>query len=125
MQLTGADVVKYLTGHKTVRDGSLVNFNVRDVHENAVVDLEFEVPHGDDIRRVKLELREIQEFNYGYSIEHSAVVEFLKCLTTETGDFYLSLDPYEEWDPLPSDKDNDYFSAKSVTLTENSAGGMP
>lgn len=41
---------------------------------------------------------------------------------TEEGDFYLSLDPYDEREAFVSDKDNEFFRSKLVKLT---TGGAP
>ena len=58
------------------------------------------------------------EFDFGYLKENpSDVVPFVKCLWTDTDDFYLSLDPYDERESLISDKDNDFFRSRSVKLT--------
>jgi hypothetical protein len=118
MDIQGLDVVKYLNGHNTVRDGTLVSLFVRDIVTEPVVELVFEVPSKESIRTVKLELRDVQEFDYGYTKENPPnVIEFVKCLMTETGDFYLSLDPYDERESFISDKDNDYFRSTFVKLT--------
>lgn len=118
MELEGLDVVKYLCGPDTVRDGTLVSFFVKGVAREPVVELIFDVPHKAGNRTVKLELRDVQEFDYGYTKENPPdVIAFVKCLMTDTGNFYLSLDPYDENDAFISDRDNDYFRSGFVKLT--------
>ncbi|HTP76621.1 MAG TPA: hypothetical protein VMJ73_06535 [Rhizomicrobium sp.] len=118
MELEGLNVVKYLNGHDTVRDGSLVSLSIRPVSSDPIIELLFEVPHNAGVRIVKLELRDIQEFNYGFATRYSHdVIEFLKCIMTDAGDFYLSLDPYDERAANVSESDNDFFRSKFVKLT--------
>ncbi len=115
IELEGVDVVKYLNGRDTVRDGTLVGFSVRDLNLASVIDLIFERRAG---RTVKLELRDVQEFDYTYARgNHPDQIEMLKCIMTDTGDFYMSLDPYDEREAFVSEKDNDYFRSKFVRLT--------
>ena len=110
MEITGSDVVVYLNGHETVRDGTLVSLHVRHIGTEPIITLIFEISHTVGVRVVELELRDIQEFEYSYNRESPPIViEFLKCLMTESGDFYLSLDPYDEREAFISDKDNDFF----------------
>jgi hypothetical protein len=117
MELEGLDVVKYLSGHDTVRDGALVSMSVRDLNAKPVVELVFEKPHNGDTRIVKLELHEIQDFSYDYAFENPpGPIEFFKCVMTEDGEFYLSLDPYDERDAFISDRDNEFFRSKRVKL---------
>jgi hypothetical protein len=65
-----------------------------------------------------LELRDVQEFDYRYDARDSGFgIEFMKCLMTGDGEFYLSLDPYDERETVISKKDNDFFRSRFVTLT--------
>jgi hypothetical protein len=41
----------------------------------------------------------------------------VKCLWTDDGYFYLSLDPWKEDEAFVPEQDNDWFKSKSVTLT--------
>jgi hypothetical protein len=118
MELEGVDAVKYLRGPDTVRDGALVNFSIQKINEQPFIELVFEKPVDHGLGIVKLELRDVQEFSYAYTIENPPdVIEFVKCLMTDEGEFYLSLDPYDEREDFVSEKDNDFFRSKSVLLT--------
>lgn len=123
MVLEGQDVVKYLSGRDTVRDGALVSFviqNIGSVEDISapVIELVFHVPQDTGVRIVKLELRDIQEFSFAYTKENPPdSIGFVKCLWTEDDCFYLSLDPYDEWEAFISEEDNDFFRAKSVKLS--------
>ena len=118
MELEGLDVVKFLNGPETVRDGSLVGFSVEGLATDPVIQLTFEVRRQSAVHVVKIELRDVQEFDYGYSKDNSPlVVEFLKCLMTDEGEFYLSLDPYNEHEDFVSADDNEFFRSGRVKLT--------
>ncbi|MGH7022934.1 MAG: hypothetical protein ACREEB_04985 [Caulobacteraceae bacterium] len=121
MQIEGPEVVKYLSGRNTVRDGRLVSFAVQDMVTKPVVKLVFEVSKQGSIRTVKLELRDVLEFSYSYTSIDAPFIECLKCLWTDEGDFYLSLDPYDERERFISDQDNDCFRSKSVNLLTDEA----
>lgn len=117
MELEGSEAVKYLSGYGSVRDGTLVRFAVEALDSDPVVQLTFEVPQNKPSRVVRLELRQIQEFDYHYSQEDPpTVIEFVKCFMTDAGDFYLSLDPYDEHEAQASERDNEFFRAKIIKL---------
>jgi hypothetical protein len=119
MEIKGKEVVRYLNGPNSVRDGSLVNLTVQNVNIEPVVELTFEIPGEAEVRVVELELRDILEFDYSYLKENPLdVIQFVKCLWTDMGDFYLSLDPYSEHEPFISDKDNEVFRSRFVKLIE-------
>src|SRR5258707_2114944 len=109
MELEGVDAVNYLNGKGTVRDGKLLHLSVQNIVTEPTIELVFEVPGNGATRTVKLELRGTQEFNYGYSKDGEHVIELVKCLVTEVGEFYMSLDPYDERELFVSDQDNDLF----------------
>jgi hypothetical protein len=118
MELEGLDVVKFLNGPETVRDGSLVSLSVERLAAEPVIELTFEVRRQSAAHVVRIELRDVREFEYGYSKDNSPlVVEFLKCLMTAEGEFYLSLDPYDEREDFVSADDNDFFRSGRVKLT--------
>jgi hypothetical protein len=118
MELEGLDVVKFLNGPETVRDGSLVSLSVESLATEPVIELTFDIRRKSGAHIVKIELRDVQEFDYGYSKDDSpVVVEFLKCLMTDEGEFYLSLDPYDEREDFVSPDDNEFFRSRRVKLT--------
>jgi hypothetical protein len=119
MELEGSDVVDYLSGYGSVRDGSLVSLSIQQISKAPIIKLVFKVPQIEGgIRVVTLELREVQEFDYGFSKENPPdIIEFVKCIMTDTGEFFLSLDPYDERESFISEKDNEFFRSKFVKLT--------
>jgi len=119
MELEGLEAVKHLRGHRSVRDGYLVNLLVHNIHVDPTIELTFEVSRDGEVRVVKLKLGDVREFDYCYDIlsRPEALAE-VKCLMTGDGEFYLSLDPWDEREEFISDKDNDYFRSKMVTLVE-------
>jgi hypothetical protein len=116
MELEGYKAVEYLRGPDTVRDGSLVDLSIHQLATEPVIELTFEVPHKVGTRIVKLELRAVREFEYGYE-GFPEVIEMMKCLMTDEGDFFISLDPYDEREDFISDKDNQFFRSRFVKLT--------
>ena len=118
MIFEGLDAVQYLNGHGSVRDGALVDLAIRGISSSPTIELIFEVPTKAGPRVLKLELRDVLEFSYSYLSENPPVViEFVKCLATEAGDFYLSLDPYDEREAFISEKDNEFFRSRIAKLT--------
>jgi hypothetical protein len=118
MRLEDQDAVKFLAGENSVRDGYLVSFSIRDVEWQSVVNLVFHVPRGTAGNLYRLELRGDVEFGYYFSSEYaSEQIPMVKCLWTDDGHFYLSLDPWKESEAFISEQDNDCFKSKSVTLT--------
>jgi hypothetical protein len=118
MELEGLAVVKFLNGPDTVRDGSLVSLSVEGLTTEPVIELVFEVRRKSATHIVKIELGDVQEFDYGYSKDNSpVVVEMLKSLMTTEGEFYLSLDPYDEREDFVSEEDNEFFRSGRVKLS--------
>jgi hypothetical protein len=117
MELEGLEVVKYLSGYNTVRDGILVSLSFHNLGTGPVVELTFETSRRSGTRTVKLVLEDIEEFDYSYAAQNPPdVIEFVKCLMTEQGEFYLSLDPFDERETFISKKDNEFFRSRSVKL---------
>ena len=116
MNLDGSEVVHFLNGPETVRDGTLVSISIQDIDETPIIELVFK-RRFDPCPRVKLELGGVKEFDYRYTADNRPFgIEFVKCLMTEDGDFYISLDPYDEHEAFISEKDNDFFRSKFVRL---------
>jgi hypothetical protein len=115
MELAGEDAVKFLNGPDTIRDGMLVALAVWHANTDPVIELTFMKENSG--RVVILELWGVQEFDFAWSKEHFHVIEMVKCLLTDAGEFYLSLDPYDEREQFVSENDNDCFRSKFVKLT--------
>jgi hypothetical protein len=124
MELEGLDVVKYLNGPDSVRDGSLVSLSVECAATEPVIELSFEISRKSGVHIVKIELRDVQEFDYVYTKEDPIVVEFVKSLMTDAGHFYLSLDPYDEREDFVSRKDHQFFRSGRVKLTTGEFRGQ-
>jgi hypothetical protein len=117
MEFKDKEVVKYLNGPNSVRDGSLVNLSIRNANADPIIELTFEMSREAKVRVVKLELRDIVEFDYSYLKENPpGIIQFIKCLWTDMGDFYLSLDPYSEHEAFISDRDSETFRSRFVKL---------
>ena len=120
MQVVDQEAVRFLNGVNSVRDGYLVSLSVQDgeVESTRLVNLTFNVPRGTEGNVYKLELRGVVEFGYDFSSENTLQqIEMVKCLWTDDGYFYLSLDPWKESEPFVSEQDNDRFKSKSAKLT--------
>ena len=120
MQLEDQDVVRFLRGVNSVRDGNIVGLSVHkgDVEWNPVVHLVFHVPAGTEGDVYRLELSGSVEFDYNFTSEYSLQqIAFVKCLWTADERFYLSLDPWKESEDFISEQDSDCFKSKSVKLT--------
>lgn len=120
MKLSDADVVDFLSGVNTIRDGRLVGLMLaRGENEwDVVLNLSFEVPHGAIGDKYDLALSGDLSFAYEFSNEEMlSEIAFVKCLWTDEAMFYLSLDPWKESQRFPSEKDGSCFRAKSASLT--------
>jgi hypothetical protein len=119
MQLENRDVVHFLRGVNSVRDGYLVGLSVlrTDGMTDLTVELAFHVPKGTEGERYRLTLSGPVRFDYNFSDETSTdQIPSVKCLWTDD-EFYLSLDPWEETADSASDRDNDWFRSKAARLS--------
>jgi hypothetical protein len=118
IEMAGEDVVAYLQGGNSLRDGRLVSLVAHAVEEAPVLDLTFRTVHGSPERIVHLRLGDIREWAV-YDDDGGLLddIAFVKCLWLPAGEFYLSLDRYDERDGSPSDKDNAFFRSSSVQMT--------
>ncbi len=125
MQLRDQAVVDFLCGESSVRDGRLVGLSLSPGENEweVVLHLLFDVPNGTHGENYELVLWGNLAFDYGFSSESTLrQIAFVKCLWTNDGFFYLSLDPWNENEPFISDQDNDCFRSRSVTLTVARSG---
>ncbi|WP_260598607.1 hypothetical protein [Sphingomonas endolithica] len=125
MKLRDYDVVNYLNGANTVRDGRLISLTVGQGENewDVVLNLTFDVPRGPDGNRYELALWGVPNFSYEFSSETMLdQIAFVKCLWTDDEAFYLSLDPLEESERVPSASDGSCFRSKSASLTVSGKG---
>jgi len=123
MQLTDRDAVEFLSGENTVRDGYIVSLSVREVDWQSVINLVFHTRTG---ITYNLELSKSVTFDYNFTSENTLQqIGFVKCVWTDDGYFYLSLDPWKESEAFISEQDTDWFKSKSVKLSvERLEGGL-
>jgi hypothetical protein len=121
MEFEGQEAVTYLTGWNTIRDGSLVAMHLQNADTEPVINLTFHVERDGAVRIVELELCGVQDFNYQYFSDGPVEISHMKCLWTSEGQFFLSLDPYDERELFISERDNDFFRSKSVKLRTDGA----
>ena len=122
MKLQGREVVDFLSGENSVRDGRLVGLSLSQGENEweTVLHLTFNVPRGTEGSNYELVLWENLSFDYGFSSDSTLQeIAFAKCLWTDEGSFYLSLDPWKESERFASDQDNDCFRSSSVKMTVN------
>lgn len=120
MKFSDADVVNFLSGANTVRDGRLVGLTLASGENewDVVLILTFDVPRGPSGNHYELSLWGDLNFEYEFSSEMMlSQIEFMKCLWTDHATFYLSLDPWKESERFPSEKDGSCFRSKSASLT--------
>jgi hypothetical protein len=88
-----------------------------------VLQIMFDVPSGAYGNRYDLTLWGNLLFNYDFSSEYTLQeIAFVKCLWTEEGKFYLSLDPWKESERFASERDNNCFRSNSVSLAVSKGG---
>jgi len=120
VKLFDADVVNYLSGANTVRDGRLVGLKLAQGENDwdVVLVLTFDVPGGSDGNQYELALW--GDLNFSYEISSETMLDqiaFIKCLWSDEGAFYLSLDPWKESERFPSENDGSCFRSRSTSLT--------
>jgi hypothetical protein len=107
-----------VVAHLDIRDSKLVSLNARRFEDNTVIELVFDLYLRKPARIVTVTLQGVKEWVFNYVSEGTPYyVEMEKCCWTEEDDFYLSLDPFDERDPIPSEKDNDCIRSSSVEMT--------
>jgi hypothetical protein len=117
MQLEDQDVVAFLYGENTVRDGYLRSLSIHEIDYQPAVELIFHVPRSTVGNVYKLTMSGFKDFDYCFSLDEALCqIPFVKCLWTEDGYFYLSLDPWKEDERFISEKDNDCFLARVAKL---------
>lgn len=118
MELQGRDVADYLTGPDSIRDGAVERVFIQYIWGEPIVEIVFRCRGQDaDERVLILRLQEVLEFDYTFEKGNNpSVIEFVKCLITDGGDFYLSLDPHDERETFVSDRDTQYFRAKTARM---------
>jgi hypothetical protein len=117
MQLEDDAAIKFLQGSNSVRDGYLVALSVETPESSTVLVLKFHVPRSSCGSDYTLRLTCDLSFDYGFCSEHSlSQIEMVKCLETDDGYFYLSLDPWKKDENFISSQDNDWFKSRSVLL---------
>ena len=125
MHLKGRDVVDFLNGANGVRDGRLIGLTLSQGEKewDVALCLTFDVPCGAHGSNYELALWDNLFFDYAFSSEYTLQqIAFAKCLWTDDGFFYLSLDPWKESERFPSDRDNGCFRSSSVMLTVSGNG---
>jgi hypothetical protein len=124
MQLSDREAVDFLSGNDTVRDGYLIGLALAQGENewDVVLHLTFMTRKSHDARYT-LTLTGGVSFDYDFSNETVlSQIAFVKCLWTEDGAFYLSLDPWKESERFVCDQDADWFRSKSALLTVSRPG---
>ena len=128
MQLSGKDVVVFLSGPNSVRDGRLIQLSLHQGQNewDAILRLTFDVPNSTQGGKYELTLWGDLSFDYEFSSESTLQeIAFVKCIWIDEATFYLSLDPWKECERFASEQDNDCFRSRSVTLRVRGGGSAP
>lgn len=118
MIISDEAAIVLLNGPETVRDDLLVRveFTEPSSDDAAVVTMEFISGAGRTRRDVTLVFRGVSEFGFYYEKYRSRDIAMFKCLKTDDGDFYVSLDPYDEHETRPNHQDGDVVRARHIDL---------
>jgi len=119
MRLQDKDVVDFLSGENSVRDGRLVGLSLGqgDNEWDVILRLTFDVPTGKAGSIYELALWGNLTFSYEFSSETALEeIAFFKCLWIDERQFYCSLDPWMESERFISSKDGDCFKSDHVIL---------
>jgi hypothetical protein len=117
LQLYEEEAVRFLRGYGSVRDGALKSLLFYGLADDPSVELIFEVGRASSVQIVHILLTHVLSAQYCFEADdrHWQLEEF-KCLKSQDGVVYISLDPYNEREDHPSDHDNHVFRAKSIAL---------
>jgi hypothetical protein len=94
VKLRDSDVVNYLNGANTVRDGRLISLTLGQGENewDVVLNLTFDVPRGSDGNRYELALWGVLNFSYEFSSETMLdQIAFVRCLWTMRRSTFLSI----------------------------------
>jgi hypothetical protein len=118
MIISDEAAIALLNGPETVRDDLLVRveFIEPSSDDSAVVTMEFISGAGRARRGVTLVFRGVSEFGFYYEKDRPRDIAMFKCLKTDDGDYYVSLDPYDEHETGPNQQDGDVVRAKHIDL---------
>jgi hypothetical protein len=98
MQLEDQDVVQFLRGVNSVRDGKLVGLSILagDVEWDPIIQLTFSVPQGTQGDLYVLRLSGAVTFDYHFTSEYNLdEIAIVKCLMTPDGAFLYYSRPLE------------------------------
>jgi hypothetical protein len=117
MKQIGTDLalIKALKENNALLDAKMIDMNFSTENTgNAMVQLDFEPRQGSYKEKLRLEFRGIKEFTFYYD-ETTAFyyVERYKLFHTADGDYYLSMDPYDEEENI-SEEDQGIVRAKKI-----------
>ncbi|TGO02661.1 hypothetical protein PN36_21300 [Candidatus Thiomargarita nelsonii] len=113
---TGSTLIKELKGNNALLDAKMTGMNFStEPSGRFAVQLDFEPRQGSYKEKLRLEFREIKEFAFYYD-ETTAFyyLERYKLFPTADGDYYLSMDPYDEEERL-SEEDQGIIRAKEIS----------
>jgi hypothetical protein len=101
----------------SLRDGVLVSLSIKrpSYEADQTIELVCEKERNGRVSVVTVTLEGIKEYQFEGG-GGSAWIEMIKCLWTPDGDFYMSLDPYDEREP-PTESDGDVIRATTVRMT--------
>lgn len=117
MKQIGTDLalIKALKENNALLDAKMIdmNFSTED-NGNAIVQLDFEPRPGSYKEKLRLEFRGIKEFAFYYDETIAFYyLERYKLFPTNDGDYYLSMDPYDEEENI-SQEDQGIIRAKKI-----------
>jgi hypothetical protein len=111
---TGSALIKELKGNNALLDAKMIGMNFSTDPSDAV-QLDFEPRQGSYKEKLRLEFREIKEFAFYYDDTSTFYyLERYKLFPTADGDYYLSMDPYDEEEML-SEEDQGIIRAKEIS----------
>jgi len=113
---TGSALIKELKGNNALLDAKMIGMNFStDPSDHFAVQLDFEPRQGSYKEKLRLEFRDIKEFAFYY--DDTTAFYYLECyklFPTADGDYYLSMEPYDEEEKL-SEEDQGIIRAKEIS----------
>jgi hypothetical protein len=112
---SGMNLIEDLYHNNALLDARIHRINMFEDSSDVVVQLEMTPREGSFPTKLLLELRKVKEYYFCY--EQPTIfydVERYKLFQTEEGDFYLSIDPFDE-DKSISKEDNGVIRAEAIS----------
>ncbi len=114
------DVISKLTGNETLLDGEVKGLSIFLEDDDLVITVDVKIRRKKSkFKSIKIKFLEVEEYSFYYVASIFFYnIERVKLFSLERGNFYLSLDPYDDKQEM-DERDQDFIISKRLELIVN------